>query len=64
MGGHVMNLFVIMAVGVIIADLVVHSQGTQALFSGMGNLWATGVNGMLGSTTQQSGTQVSQVGGQ
>lgn len=49
MGGHVMNLFVIMAVGVIIADLVSNYQGTTALFSGMGNLWATGVNGMLGT---------------
>lgn len=49
MAGHVMNLFVIMAVGVIIADLVIHQPGTKTLFSGLGNLWSVGVNGMLGT---------------
>lgn len=48
MAGHVMNLFVIMAVGVILADLVANSTGTKALFDGTGNLWKIGVNGMLG----------------
>ena len=48
MVGHVVNIFVIMAVGVIIADMVANATGTQALFSGMGDIWKTGVNGMLG----------------
>jgi hypothetical protein len=51
MTGQVMNLFVIMAVGVIIADMVAHSGGTNALFKGTATLWQTGVNGMLGSTS-------------
>lgn len=51
MAGHVMNLFVIMAVGVILADMINHAPGTHALFSGISNLWATGVNGMLGGQT-------------
>lgn len=51
MAGHVMNLFVIMAVGVILADLVAHVAGTNALFSGTANLWKVGVNGMLGKTS-------------
>lgn len=56
MGGHVVNLFVIMAAGVIIADLVIHVSGTTALFNGLGGLWASGVNGMLGQTTSAFGT--------
>lgn len=48
MVGHVMNLFVIIAAGVIIADLVANASGTKALFDGTGNLWKIGVNGMLG----------------
>lgn len=43
-----MNLFVIIAFGVILADLVANWQGTKALFDGMGNMWKVGVNGMLG----------------
>jgi hypothetical protein len=48
MAGQVMNLFVIMAIGVMLADLVAHAKGTNALFSGTATLWRTGVNGMLG----------------
>lgn len=51
MVGHVMNLFVIIAVGVILADLVANSSGTTALFNGMGNMWKVGVNGMLGKSS-------------
>ena len=51
MVGHVMNLFVIIAVGVMLADLVANVNGTNALFSGMGNMWRVGVNGMLGKTS-------------
>lgn len=51
MAGHVINLFVIMAAGVIIADLVANAEGTNALFGGTANLWRIGVNGMLGKTT-------------
>jgi hypothetical protein len=48
MGGQVINLFVIIAVGVMLADMLTHSSGTSALFSGMSNMWRIGVNGMLG----------------
>lgn len=51
MAGHVMNLFVIMAVGVILADMVANGSGTAALFNGTANLWKIGVNGMLGKTS-------------
>lgn len=48
MAGQVMNLFVIMAGGVILADLVANSTGTKTLFDGLANMWKIGVNGMLG----------------
>ena len=51
MGSQVINLFVIMAVGVILADMIAHADGTKALFKGMSDLWTTGVNGMLGKTS-------------
>lgn len=46
----ILNLAVIIAGGVMLANLVIHPQGTTALFNGIGNLWETSVNGMLGKT--------------
>lgn len=51
MVGHVINVLVIIAVGVIIADMVANANGTKSLFDGMGNIWKIGVNGMLGKPT-------------
>jgi hypothetical protein len=51
MGGQVMNLFVIMATGVILADMIANIGGTNALFGGLSGLWKIGVNGMLGKQT-------------
>jgi hypothetical protein len=47
----VLNVAVIVAGGVMLADLLIHPQGTKALFDGIGALWKTSVNGMLGSTS-------------
>lgn len=51
MGGQLMNLAVIIVFGVILADMVKNSTGTNALFKGTATLWQTGINGMLGSTS-------------
>jgi hypothetical protein len=51
MAGHVVNLFVIIAIGVILADMIGHIGGTNALFGGMANMWKIGVNGMLGKSS-------------
>jgi hypothetical protein len=51
MGQKIVNLFVIMAVGVMLADLVSNANGTTALFNGLGGIWKTGVSGMLGKTS-------------
>jgi hypothetical protein len=48
MAGQVMNLFVLIAGGVILADMIANANGTNTLFSGISNLWKIGVNGMLG----------------
>ena len=48
MAGNLINLFVIMAAGVMLADMIAHADGTNALFSGVSGLWKVGVNGMLG----------------
>lgn len=59
----VMNLLVIIAGGVILADLVAHVGGTNALFSGIGNIWQTSVNGMLGNVTTTPPTTTKPAGG-
>jgi hypothetical protein len=46
----VLNLAVIVAGGVMLADVLANVAGTNALFSGLGGLWKTSVNGMLGHT--------------
>jgi hypothetical protein len=51
MVGQVMNLLVIIAAGVILADLVANAAGTNALLGNMANIWKIGVNGMLGKSS-------------
>jgi len=51
MGQKIINVFVIIAFGVMLADLVGNASGTGALFNGLGGLWKTSVNGMLGKTS-------------
>lgn len=51
MGARIVNLFVIILVGVILADMVANASGTKAFFDGVGGVWKTGVNGMLGKTS-------------
>lgn len=46
-----MNLFVIMAAGVMIAELVAKKDETTALFQDVSKFWQIGVNGMLGKPT-------------
>lgn len=48
MGAKVVNLFVIIAAGVMLADMIANPDGTKAVFDGFGGLWKTSVNGMLG----------------
>jgi hypothetical protein len=47
----VLSLAAVIAGGVMLADLVANSSGTTALFNGVGGLWKTSVNGMLGKSS-------------
>lgn len=46
-----MNLFVLIVIGVILADMLKNWQGTNALLGTTAGFWKTGVNGMLGVTS-------------
>lgn len=50
-GGSLMNLFVLIVIGVILADMIKNAAGTNALLGTTAGIWQTGVNGMLGQTT-------------
>jgi hypothetical protein len=50
MGAKVINLAVIIAVGVMLADMIANVEGTKAFFNGVGGIWSTSIKGMLGKT--------------
>lgn len=52
MGAKVVNLFVIIAVGVMLADLIANPAGTKAFFNGIGGIWKVSINGMLGKPSK------------
>lgn len=51
MGSRIVNLGVIIISGTMLADLVAHAAGTKAVFDGVGSLWKTSINGLLGKTS-------------
>lgn len=51
MGNRIFNLAGVVIIGVIIADLVANASGTKAVFDGVGGLWKTSINGVLGKTS-------------
>jgi hypothetical protein len=50
MTGQLFNLLTLIVMGVILADMIVHASGTTAFFNGIGGLWTTSINGLLGKT--------------
>lgn len=54
MGSKWINLLVFVASGVMVADMIGNANGTKAFFDGIGGLWSTSVNGMLGKATSSS----------
>jgi hypothetical protein len=51
MTGALFNLLTLIVAGVILADMIIHSSGTTAFFNGVGGLWGTSINGLLGKTS-------------
>lgn len=47
----ILNLATVIVGGVMLADLVANSAGTSALFDGVGKLWSTSINGLLGKAS-------------
>lgn len=47
----ILNLAVVIAGGVMLADAIANAQGTTALFNGVGSLWQMSINGMLGKAS-------------
>lgn len=47
----ILNLAVVIVGGVMLADLVANKDGTTALFNGVGGLWKSSVNGLLGKAS-------------
>lgn len=52
MGYAFIQLGVFIVIGVIIANMIAHAQGTTSFFNGLGNLWGRSINGLLGKTTK------------
>lgn len=47
----ILNLAVVVAGGVMLADLVANAEGTKNLFNGVGSLWQMSINGLLGKAS-------------
>lgn len=48
MGYYLINLGMVIVIGVILAMMISHANGTKTFFNGLGNLWGKSINGLLG----------------
>lgn len=44
----------LIVVGIMLANAIAHPAGTKAVFDGIGGLWKTSVNGLLGQASSSS----------
>jgi uncharacterized protein YqgC (DUF456 family) len=51
LGSQFLSLAALIVVGVILADMIANASGTKAFFNGLGGLWGTSINGLLGKTS-------------
>lgn len=51
MGYQLINLGALIVIGVILANMIAHAQGTTAFFNGLGGLWGKSINGLLGKAS-------------
>lgn len=47
---RIINLAVIVLLGAMLANAIAHPAGTKAVFDGLGGIWKTSINGVLGKT--------------
>jgi len=50
MGARIANIAVLVLLGAMLANAIANPKGTKAIFDGIGGLWKTSVNGVLGKT--------------
>lgn len=48
MAGQLFNLATLIVIGVILGNMIAKAQGTMAFFNGIGYLWGSSINGLLG----------------
>ena len=48
MGYAVIQLGALIVIGVILANMIANPNGTKQFFNGLGKLWGTSINGLLG----------------
>ena len=48
MGANITNLLVLLVIGAMLANALANPKGTTAVFNGLGGIWKTGINGVLG----------------
>lgn len=48
MGQKIAGIAILIVIGVIVADLVTHPQGTGTLVNGIASIWRTGIQGAAG----------------
>lgn len=51
MGAKIAGIAVLVLAGAMLADLVANPAGTKTLIDGIGGLWKTSVNGVLGKSS-------------
>lgn len=51
MGNRFFNIVTLIVIGVIIANMIANASGTSQILNGVGGLWGTSVNGLLGKTS-------------
>lgn len=49
-----LNLGMLIIIGVILANMIANAAGTTAFFNGLGGLWGTSINGLLGKPSTQT----------
>ena len=51
MGARIVNIFVLVAIGAMLANAIAKPAGTKAIFDGIGGIWKTSINGILGKSS-------------
>lgn len=51
MGQRLVGILTLIVGGAIVADLVIHPEGTKALVDGVTSFWRTGLNATLGAAS-------------